>query len=920
MIDASRPDPDALIERIRDDEARAARGKLRIYFGSSAGVGKTYAMLAAARAAAAEGIDVVAGIVETHGRAETAAQMQGLDVMPRKSMASAGTAELLEFDLDAAIARHPDLILVDELAHSNVAGSRHPKRWQDVEELIAAGIDVWTTLNVQHLESLNDVVGGITGVRVQETLPDTFFDRADEVVLVDTPADELIGRLQAGKVYGQVQAERAAANFFRKGNLMALRELALRRTADRVEDDVQAYRVDRAIGRVWKTEASLLCCVGPGDDAEHIVRSAALLATQLAVSWQVVYVETPALQRLPNARRERILGAVKLAEDLGAVAAVLPSASVAAAVVAHARQHNLSKIVMGHNQASLWRPAGTLAQQVGRLAPDVDLIEIGAPARPGRAVPVRERGEPATAREAIAWSGYVVAALASAVLTMVALPLETVLDLPNIVMLFLLAVLGVALRYGRGPAALASVLNVVAFDYFFVPPKMSFGVADVQYLLTFGVMLAVGLIVGQLTAGLRFQARIATHRERRSHALFEVARDLSSVLVSAQVVEAAEQAVAREFRARAHVFVLDADDRLSEPAAGAGTAGLDAGTARWAFDHAQPAGLGTDTLPGSAWLYLPLKAAMRTRGVLALCPQEPRLLLVPEQRRQLETFAALAAIALERVHYVDVAQHATLQIESERLRNSLLAALSHDLRTPLAGLIGLAESLRLTRPPLSPEQHEIADELQAEALRMSTQVNNLLDMARIESGDVRLRREWHSVEEIVGSAVRATSRVLAPRSVTTDLAADLPLVECDAVLIERVFVNLLENAAKYTPATAHVRISARAVAATGDSGATMRIAVADDGPGIRAGQEEAIFEKFARGARESAVTGVGLGLAICKAIVEAHGGTIGVSNGPGGGAAFVFRLPLGVAPVLDEAKVAADHLAAEDRPLTEALP
>jgi two-component system sensor histidine kinase KdpD len=878
MMDDTRPDPDALIERIRADEAKASRGKLRIYFGSSAGVGKTYAMLVAARAAKDAGVDVVAGVVETHGRAETIAQLMGLDVLPRKTMAGGGKTTLAEFDLDAALVRRPGLILVDELAHSNVAGSRHPKRWQDVEELIAAGIDVWTTLNVQHLESLNDVVGGITGIRVHETLPDTFFDRADEVVLVDTPADELIARLKAGKVYGETQAERAAANFFRKGNLMALRELALRRTADRVEEDVQAWRVERAIGRVWKTESAVLCCIGPNEGGEHIVRSAALLAQQLAVSWHAVYVETPGLQRLPKERRERILRAVKLAEELGATTAVLPSGSVAAAVLAHARQHNLSKIVMGHNQASFWRPAGTLAQQLGRMAPDVDLIEIGAPAREPRARSAATGGVTSPGA-AFKPAGYLVAVAACALLTAIALPLEAVLDLPNIVMLFLLAVLGVALRWGRGPAALASLLNVAAFDYFFVPPRLSFGVADVQYVLTFGVMLAVGLIVGQLTAGLRYQARIATHRERRSHSLFEVARDLSSVLATEQVVEAAEEAVAREFRARAHIFVLDNDDRLRSIASSFEDAGLDAGTARWAFDHAQAAGLGTDTLSGSAWLYLPLKAPMRTRGVLALRPEEPRLLLVPEQRRQLDTFAALTAIALERVHNVEVAQRATVQIESERLRNSLLAALSHDLRTPLAGLVGLAESLRMTKPALSAEQAEIALALQAEALRMSTQVNNLLDMARIESGEVRLRREWHSIEEIVGSAVRTTSRVLAPRTVSTELPADLPLVECDAVLIERVFVNLLENAAKYTPPSAHVHISARG------EGGSMRITVADDGPGIRAGQEEAIFEKFTRGARESAVSGVGLGLSICKAIVEAHGGTIGAANLADGGAA-----------------------------------
>jgi len=902
MGDGARPDPDALIARIRADDARSARGKLRIYFGSSAGVGKTYAMLAAARTAKAAGIDVVAGVVEAHGRVDTAAQLQGLEVLPRKSAGAEGSAAQPEFDIDAALARRPALVLVDELAHSNVAGSRHPKRWQDVEELVAAGIDVWTTLNVQHLESLNDVVGGITGIRVQETLPDTFFDRADEVVLVDTPADELLSRLKAGKVYGEVQAERAAANFFRKGNLMALRELALRRTADRVEDDVQQWRVDRSVDRVWKTEAAIVCCVGPSEGAEHIVRSAALLAQQLAVSWHAVYVETPALQRLPNDRRERILRAIKLAGDLGATTAVLPSDAVAASVLAYARQHNLSKIVMGHNQASFWRPAGTLAQQLGRLAADVDLIEIGAPVHEARAAPAQRSNDSRGGGPAFEPVGYFVAVAACALLTAATQPLVEILDLANIVMLFLLAVLGVALRYGRGPAALASVLNVVAFDFFFVPPRMSFGVTDAQYILTFGVMLAVGLIVGQLTAGLRFQARIASHRERRSNSLFEVARDLSSVLAAEQVVEAAEEAVAREFHARAHIFVFTMDERLVSVAAAPEGVGLDTGAARWAFDHAQAAGLGTDTLPGSAWLYLPLKAAMRTRGVLALQPEQPRLMLVPEQRRQLETFAALTAIALERVHYVEVAQGATVQIESERLRNSLLGALSHDLRTPLAGLVGLVESLRLSRPALSRDQAEIADELQAGALRMSTQVDNLLDMARIESGNVKLRRDWHSIEEIVGSAVRATARAVEPRRVTADLPADLPLVECDAVLIERVFVNLLENAAKYTAKTAAIRISARPV-----DGA-MRIEVGDDGPGVRPGQEEAIFEKFTRGARESAIAGVGLGLAICKAIVEAHGGTIAAANAVGGGAAFTFTLPLGTPPVVDaDADVAAAH-------------
>ena len=884
MTTDARPDPDELVERIRQEARQAGRGRLRIYFGSAAGVGKTYAMLVAARARKAAGTDVVAGVIETHGRAETAAQLAGLELLPRRGIARADRPLLTEFDLDGALARKPALILVDELAHSNVAGSRHPKRWQDVDELLASGIDVWTTLNVQHLETLNDIVGGITGIRVHETLPDTFFDAADEVVLVDTPADELLGRLKAGKVYGEAQAERAAANFFRKGNLMALRELALRRTADRVEDDVQTYRADRSITPVWKTESAILCCIGPGRSAEHVVRSAALLAQQLAVSWHAVYIETPRLQRLAGDARRRILLVVELAEQLGARTAVLPSSDVAAALIDYARDNNLSKVVMGHNRASFWRPAGTLAQQLGQRAADVDLIEIGAPpgtvattaaARRADAKPVAANWKP---------TGYALGLVACGLLTALVVPLEGVLDQANIVMLYLLLVLGVAMRYGRGPAVLCAVVNVVAFDYFLVPPKLSFAVSDVQYVLTFGVMLAVGLIVGQLTAGLRFQARIAVHRERRSHALFEVARDLSAELVVEQVVETAAKAIAREFHAEVRMFVLAEDDRLA--LVGSTCAGLDAGTARWAFDHAEPAGLGTDTIPGSAWHYLPLKASMRTRGVLALQPESPRLFAVPEQRRQLQTFAALAAIALERVHYVDVAQKATVQIESERLRNSLLSALSHDLRTPLAGLSGLAESLQLTEPPLSGEQKDLCEKLDAAARRMTMQVSNLLDMARIESPEFRLASDWNSIEEIIGSAIRISEWALASRDVTTDVPRDLPLVKCDAVLIERVVVNLLENAAKYTPADACVRVAARV-------GATeLSVSVADNGPGIPAGREKSIFTKFTRGVRESSTSGVGLGLAICKAIVEAHGGRIGAANHAGGGAVVTFSLPL----------------------------
>ena len=617
MTDETRPNPDELLQQLREQEARDARGRLRIYFGSSAGVGKTYAMLVAARQLKANGVDIVAGIVETHGRTETAALLQGLAVLPPAQIEARGRS-LPEFDLDGALERRPALILVDELAHSNVSGSRHPKRWQDVEELLDAGIDVYTTLNVQHLESLNDVVGGITGIRVHETLPDTFFDRADEVVLVDTPADELIERLKAGKVYLPAQAERAASNFFRKGNLMALRELALRRTADRIEDDVQAYRVNQSIDPVWKTAAALLCCVGPQDGTDRVVRSAARLAQQLAVAWHAVYVETPSLQRLGDAQRERILQTVKLAEELGATTAVLSGQGVADALVEHARHHNLSKIVMGHNRPRSWWRRQTLGQRLAQLAPEFDLIEIGQDQRREAAAP--EPGAAAAATREFSLqdkAGYAWAAVLCGVATLVSMPLRSFFDLANIVMLFLLAVVGVAVRYGRGPAVLAAFLNVAAFDFFFVPPHLSFAVSDVQYLLTFAVMLVVGLVIGQMTAGLRYQARIASHREARSRALFEVARELSSVLLTEQCVEIAERSIAREFRGRAHVFLLDLDDRLHMPKSAPSDATLDIGTARWALDHNEAAGRGTDTLPGSAWLYLPLRTPRVRIGALS---------------------------------------------------------------------------------------------------------------------------------------------------------------------------------------------------------------------------------------------------------------------------------------------------------------
>ncbi|RXZ36364.1 DUF4118 domain-containing protein [Oxalobacteraceae bacterium CAVE-383] len=902
--ESQRPDPDALLAQVQEQERRASRGRLRIYFGASAGVGKTYAMLNAARKLAAENIDVLVGIVETHGRSETAAQTEGLTLLPLKQI-EYRDKNVAEFDIDAALARKPALILIDELAHTNAPGSRHPKRWQDVEELLACGIDVFTTVNVQHLESLNDVVGGITGVRVAETLPDTVFDHADEVVLVDVPADELLARLKGGKVYGLQQAERASRNFFRKGNLIALRELALRRTADRIGDDVQAYRIEKSINAVWKTDPALLALIGPAPGGDHVVRSAARLATQLNTDWHAIYVETPRLQRLPSAARERILKTLKLARDLGATTAVLSGDEVDEAAAAYARSHNFSRVIMGRRRGGIvtlpWR--GTLAHRIAAESPDIDLIELGFGVDAKQAIETAGDADSKPPRP-IRYRSYAFALCASMLTTLVTAPLSQHLDLANIIMIYLLTVVLVAMQLGRGPAVLSTFAGVAAFDYFFVAPRFSFAISDLQYGVTFSVMLMVGLVIAHLTSRLRYQARVASHREMRARALYEFARELSGALQTEQIFETTCRFIENTFGGKATLLLPDENGKLidnggngSGPESAGDAAGIEVGIAQWAFDHASPAGAGTDTLAASQAFYMPLVAPMRTRGVLAIVPPSRRWSLIPEQRQQFDTFAALTAIALERVHYIEVAQGALVHMESERLRNSLLAALSHDLRTPLTSLVGLSESLTRSQPPLEAPQMALARALHDETLRMSNLVSNLLDMARIQSGKVELNLQWQPLEEVVGSALRACGQSLAGHTVQTRLAPHLPLLRFDAVLLERVLCNLVENAVKYTPSGSRIVIAAE------QAGQFVQVSVSDNGPGLPPGREHLLFEKFTRGEQESATTGVGLGLAICEAIVTAHGGDIRAAARPSapaaeGGASIIFTLPLGTPPAL----------------------
>ncbi|WP_420995254.1 DUF4118 domain-containing protein [Cupriavidus sp. 30B13] len=967
---APRPDPDALLQRMQAEGERAARGKLRVYFGASAGVGKTFAMLTAARALREQGSDVLVGVVETHGRAETEALLDGLERLPMKAMPhqKLDGRVLYEFDLDGALARRPALVLVDELAHSNAPGSRHPKRWQDIEELVSAGIDVWTTVNVQHLDSLNEAVGGITGIRVWETVPDTVFDDADEVILVDLPADELLRRLRDGKVYMPEQARTAASNFFRKGNLIALRELALRRTADRVDDDVRAYRHAESIRPVWRTREAVLACIGTGGDAAQVVKSARRLAGQLDCDWHVVTVATPRLAPLAAQTRADLEQAMRLAEELGARTETLAGSDIVQAVAGYVRRHNLTKVVVGRAPGAWHRAGGgvlargrallalalspflgsrawlfgrhSFADSLALGCPEIDVIRVAADAMAadarGRAPPAdrsgpragtsdgmrdgmredraeldggghpgEERGVAARRLDylwAVAWCA------GASLLSALARPW---FELVNIAMLFLAAVVAVALRHGRGPAALASVVSVAAFDFFFVPPKLSFSVSDVQYLVTFVVMLTVGLVIGQLTAGLREQARVSVERETETRTLYELARELSAALVPEQIVAIGSRFLQAALGARSAFFLVSPQGRLMAPAVDPqqrASGAIDPVLAQWVFDHGQPAGTGTHTLPGSTVLYLPLKAPMRTRGVLAVEPQAWRALAQPEQRRQADVFATLIAIAIERLHYVEVAQQALVSMESERLRSSLLAAVSHDLRTPLTSLVGMAETMQRAEPPLPPPLAETVAAMREQALRMRTMVINLLDMARLQSRDVRMHKEWQSCEEMAGAALAAMRDALARHRVTVSGLAALPLVECDAVLMERVLCNLLENAAKYTPPGTAIHIASEL------TDAEVRLVVADEGPGVPRGQEQSIFQKFTRGARESATAGVGLGLAVCEAIVQAHGGRIWVESagwddaqgGGNGGARFVVALPRGTPPAVEpEAGLAA---------------
>jgi two-component system, OmpR family, sensor histidine kinase KdpD len=879
-----RPNPDDLLDLAAKEAARSGHGQLKIFFGACAGVGKTYAMLQAARQRQAEGVSVGIGVVETHDRGETRALLNGMTEIPSRVVDYGGRV-VHEFDLDQALTAGLQLVLVDELAHTNAPGSRHAKRWQDVEELLEAGIDVYTTLNVQHLDSLNDIVGGIIGIRVRETVPDRVFDTAADVVLVDLPPDDLLARLDAGKVYLPVSANHARQNFFRKGNLIALRELALRRVADRVNTDVRSYRTYNAIRTIWPTRERLMVCVRADPSQENLMREAARLAQRLQADWIVVHVDQPNRDQEHDAR-EVLLNLAKSAETLGAEFANVPGEDIVGTLLDYARARNATKLVMGFGTGPSKRPWRLhLSEQIARADPGLDLVLLN----PGKPTAARARPKETTAPTSYARS-LGLATLVCGLTTFVAGELLRVFDLSNVVMLFLVTVVFVALRLGRVAGVWAALMSVACLDFFFVEPRLSFAVSDTQYIFTFALMLVVALVTSQLAVRLQVEAKVAVAGERRASVVARVARDLSAAIRTQQIAATCADTIASLFGANVALLLPDAADRLM---VAPGVDFVDIPVAQWAYDHGAPAGLGTQTLNGAGALYLPLKAPMRSRGVLVLQPKEGALPNDPDDRRLLDACCSSIALALERIHFVDVAQDTLVRMEGERLRNALLAAVSHDLKTPLTAIRGLAETLEQPHSLTTAEHAELAHAIRLQAEGLQRLVTNLLDLARMQSAGVRINKEWHALGEIVGSALARFGPVLDKGRVKTDLPADLPLVEVDATLLERVLVNLLDNAVKYTPAESIIRIRASAL------GNTMYLFVEDDGPGLPTSDIERLFAPFTRGQKESSISGVGLGLALCRTIVSAHAGTIRAEQGEPHGARFEIQLPLGAPPEIE---------------------
>lgn len=886
--------PDETLEQIRSQTKAKQRGSLKIFFGYAAGVGKTYSMLEASRGKAVADLDVVLGYVEPHNRPETEALLLGMDILPPKQVEYRGI-KLKEFDLDAALARKPAVIIVDELAHTNAPGLRHTKRWQDIEELLEAGINVFTTLNVQHLESLNDIVAQISGIEVRETIPDTIFDQADSIELVDLPPEELLQRFQEEKVYIPAQAERAMQKFFKLPNLIALRELALRRTADRVNAQVQMARQTLGSTQIWATREKLLVCVGPSPTSARLIRVAKRLATALHAPWIAAYVDSGSL--LTGTAGQKLNKNLNLARQMGADIASLRGENIAEEIVKYAQSANVTKIIIGKTGQPRWRElfGRSVINQILRYSGDIDVYVI--------------RGEKESAEEKtvsqltshpkkIDYSRFGKSFFITLICTFIAWLMHlSGLSETNQVMIFFLGVAFVSARYGFGPGILSSILSVMVFDFFFVAPYFTFSVNDAQYLVTFGVMLAIAIVISTLSHRIRQQADMSRQREQRTETLYRLSQSLASTAGVFQLAATAQSQLSKSFSSQVMIFLPDQFNHIKVPIGGSDNftpTERDIAVSQWVFEHGQIAGAGTDTLPDNNALYIPLIGAGGTVGVLSILSANSDKFVSPDQRQFLQMAANQLALAIERSISAEHARKILVQMEAESLRNSLLSSVSHDLRTPLAVIAGAGSSLLEADHPLDTEtQREFLHTIVEESNRLALLVDNIIHITRLESGKVTVNKQWYPIEEVIGSALERIKKQLISRPLKTHVPADLPLVKLDGILIEQVLANLLENAIKYTPQSSPIDIFAYV------ENKMMLIEIADRGAGLKDEEKTLVFDKFYRGSTApKSQRGAGLGLAICRAVVEAHQGKIWEENRPDGGARFIFSLPLQDQPPL----------------------
>jgi two-component system sensor histidine kinase KdpD len=881
-----RPSPEALLTAAQQE----SRGRLKIFLGAAPGVGKTYEMLLNAQARRREGVDVAVGVVETHGRRETEALVEGLATIPRRRVEYKGR-QLEEMDLDAILARRPALVLVDELAHTNAPGSRHPKRYLDVEEILAAGIDVYSTLNIQHLESLNDVVAKITRIRVRETVPDRIIDRADEVEVIDLTPQDLIQRLKEGKVYVPAQAERAVRHYFSPGNLTALRELALRRTAQRVDDQLLTHMRAHAIQGPWAAGERILVCVNEDPSGAALVRYARRVADRLHAPWTALHVETSRTYRLGEVERDRIADTLRFAQNLGGEAVTIPGRRVADDIVEYAEANNITHIVVAKSTRPRWTELlqGALANELIRRAGDISVHVIagrGAERIPPKTVATDRAGKALDLRP-FAWSTLLVAVALG-----ISLALRQFVEATSVALVFLTAVLSSAVLYGLLPSLFACLLSVLAYNFFFLRPLYTFTIADPENVVALFFFLVVAVIASNITAHTRAQAIAARSRAKTTEDLYLFSRKLAGVVTLDDLLWATAYQIAAMLKVRVVLLLPDGESiavRAGYPPEDELDA-ADLAAAKWCWQNNRPAGRGADTLPGAKRLFLPMRTGRGAVAIVGIDRDEPGPLLTPDQRRLLDALTDQAALAIERIRLAEDFENAKLVAETERLRSALLTSISHDLRTPLASILGAASSLKsYGRRYDEAAREELVSTIQDEAERLNRFVANLLDMTRLESGAIELRSGPADVGEVVGSALRRAGKVLANHRVEVDIAADLPMLQLDVVLFEQVLFNLFDNAAKYAPPGSVVRLTARQLAGA------VRIEVLDEGSGIPEADLERVFDKFYRvQAEDRQRAGTGLGLAICRGFVEAMGGTIVAGNRTDRrGAVFTITLPLG---------------------------